>query len=95
MEEILAWPYRRPVRQRSSRRGYLYLEVRRWRRPVPPINFCTARPFPISFRVSTGYFVVGYGVMAWGVMAMTRRGLPEPPTIFSGAAMTMAPVGGS
>jgi len=30
-----------------------------------------------------------------GVMAMTRRGLPEPPTIFSGAAMTMAPVGGS
>lgn len=32
---------------------------------------------------------------AQGVMAMTRRGLPEPPTIFSGAAMTMAPVGGS
>jgi hypothetical protein len=30
-----------------------------------------------------------------GVMAMTRRGLPEPPTIFSGAAMMMAPVGGS
>jgi hypothetical protein len=30
-----------------------------------------------------------------GVMAITRRGLPEPPTIFSGAAMTMAPVGGS
>jgi len=30
-----------------------------------------------------------------GVMAMTRKGLPEPPTIFSGAAMTMAPVGGS
>ena len=30
-----------------------------------------------------------------GVMAMTRRGLPEPPTIFSGAATTMAPVGGS
>jgi hypothetical protein len=30
-----------------------------------------------------------------GVMAMTRSGLPEPPTIFSGAAMTMAPVGGS
>jgi hypothetical protein len=29
------------------------------------------------------------------VMAMTRRGLPEPPTIFSGAATTMAPVGGS
>jgi hypothetical protein len=32
---------------------------------------------------------------AQGVMAITRRGLPEPPTIFSGAAMTMAPVGGS
>ena len=32
---------------------------------------------------------------AQGVMAMTRRGLPEPPTIFRGAAMTMAPVGGS
>ena len=30
-----------------------------------------------------------------GVMAMTRKGLPEPPTIFRGAAMTMAPVGGS
>jgi hypothetical protein len=30
-----------------------------------------------------------------GVMAMTRRGLPEPPAIFSGAAMTIAPVGGS
>lgn len=33
--------------------------------------------------------------MLQGVMAITRRGLPEPPTIFSGAAMTMAPVGGS
>ena len=30
-----------------------------------------------------------------GVIAMTRRGLPEPPTIFRGAAMTMAPVGES
>jgi hypothetical protein len=30
-----------------------------------------------------------------GVMAMTRSGLPEPPTIFNGAAITMAPVGGS
>jgi hypothetical protein len=30
-----------------------------------------------------------------GVMAMTRSGLPEPPTIFNGAAMTMAPIGGS
>jgi hypothetical protein len=30
-----------------------------------------------------------------GVMAITRKGLPEPPTIFSGAAITMAPVGGS
>jgi len=29
------------------------------------------------------------------VMAMTRKGLPEPPAIFRGAAMTMAPVGGS
>ena len=31
----------------------------------------------------------------YGVRAMTRRGLPEPFTIFSGAAMTTAPVGGS
>ncbi len=30
-----------------------------------------------------------------GAMAMTLKGLPEPPTIFSGAATTMAPVGGS
>lgn len=30
-----------------------------------------------------------------GVMAITRKGLPEPPTIFSGAAMTIAPTGGS
>jgi hypothetical protein len=30
-----------------------------------------------------------------GVMAMTRKGLPEPPAIFRGAAMTTAPVGGS
>ena len=29
------------------------------------------------------------------VIAMTLRGLPDPPTIFSGAAMTTAPVGGS
>jgi len=29
------------------------------------------------------------------VMAITRKGLPEPPTIFNGAVMTMAPVGGS
>ena len=27
--------------------------------------------------------------------AITRTGLPLPPTILSGAAMTMAPVGGS
>jgi hypothetical protein len=33
--------------------------------------------------------------MLQGVTAITRRGLPEPPTIFNGAAMTMAPVGGS
>src|SRR6266481_2101446 len=31
----------------------------------------------------------------YGVMAMTRRGLPEPLTILSGAAMTTAPVGGN
>src|SRR5947199_10403513 len=31
----------------------------------------------------------------YGVRAMTRRGLPEPPTILSGAAMTTAPVGGN
>lgn len=30
-----------------------------------------------------------------GVMAITRSGLPDPPTIFSGAAMTMAPVAGT
>jgi hypothetical protein len=30
-----------------------------------------------------------------GVIAMTRKGLPDPPTILSGAAMTIAPVGGS
>jgi hypothetical protein len=59
MEEILARPYRRPVRQRSSRRGYLYLEVRRWRRLVTLINFYTACAFPISFSVLTGQFVVG------------------------------------
>ena len=29
------------------------------------------------------------------VIAMTLSGLPDPPTIFSGAAMTTAPVGGS
>jgi hypothetical protein len=33
--------------------------------------------------------------MLQGAMAMTRRGLPEPPTIFSGAATTILPVGGS
>lgn len=32
---------------------------------------------------------------AQGVIAMARSGLPEPPTILSGAAITMAPVGGS
>ena len=31
----------------------------------------------------------------YGVIAITRKGLPDPPTIFSGAAMTIAPVGGS
>jgi hypothetical protein len=35
-----------------------------------------------------------YGAGA-GVMASTRSGLPEPPTILSGAAITTAPVGGS
>src|SRR5690242_124585 len=30
-----------------------------------------------------------------GVMARTRRGLPEPPTILRGAAMTTAPLGGN
>jgi hypothetical protein len=30
-----------------------------------------------------------------GVIANTRTGLPLPPTIFSGAAMTTAPVGGN
>lgn len=30
-----------------------------------------------------------------GMMASTRTGLPLPCTIFSGAAMTTAPVGGS
>jgi hypothetical protein len=34
-------------------------------------------------------------VSSYGVIAITRRGLPEPPTILSGAAMTRAPVGGS
>ena len=33
--------------------------------------------------------------IAQDTIAMTRKGLPEPPTIFSGAAMTIAPVGGS
>src|SRR5262249_26637510 len=32
---------------------------------------------------------------AHGVMASTRNGLPEPLTIFKGAAITMAPVAGS
>ena len=31
----------------------------------------------------------------YGVIAITRKGLPEPPTILSGAAITRAPVGGS
>src|SRR5260370_29268899 len=35
------------------------------------------------------------GTENYGVMAMTRRGLPEPPTILRGAAMTTAPVGGN
>src|SRR5262249_45181740 len=30
-----------------------------------------------------------------GVITITRRGLPLPPTILSGAAITMAPRGGS
>ena len=30
-----------------------------------------------------------------GAIAITRSGLPLPPTIFSGAAMTIDPVGGS
>jgi len=36
---------------------------------------------------------VDYGEM--GVIASTRRGLPLPPTILSGAAITMAPTGGN
>ena len=31
----------------------------------------------------------------YGVMAIARSGLPEPPTILSGAAITTAPTGGS
>src|SRR5258708_36065618 len=31
----------------------------------------------------------------YGVIAITRSGLPEPLTILSGAAITIAPVGGS
>lgn len=31
----------------------------------------------------------------YGVIEITRRGLPEPPTILSGAAITREPVGGS
>src|SRR5713226_920321 len=34
-------------------------------------------------------------LLYYGVMAMTRRGLPEPLTILSGAAITIAPVVGS
>ena len=30
-----------------------------------------------------------------GAIASTRNGLPLPPTIFSGAAMTIAPTGGN
>jgi pimeloyl-ACP methyl ester carboxylesterase len=45
--------------------------------------------YPVSRPQSAGLQVVQ------GVMAMTRRGLPDPPMILSGAAMTMAPVGGS
>ena len=36
--------------------------------------------------------VMGYPA---GVIAMTRSGLPLPLTIFSGAAITIAPVGGN
>ena len=32
---------------------------------------------------------------SYGVIAITLTGLPEPFTIFSGAAITTAPVGGS
>jgi hypothetical protein len=35
------------------------------------------------------------GLSDHGVMAITRSGLPEPPTIFKGAAITTAPVAGS
>jgi hypothetical protein len=38
---------------------------------------------------------VGIPRNAYGVMAIARRGLPEPLTIFRGAAMTTAPVGGN
>src|SRR5579884_1177976 len=31
----------------------------------------------------------------YGVIAIARNGLPDPLTILSGAAMTMAPVGGN
>ena len=44
---------------------------------------------------SSGLLVVLFGLLIYGVIAITRSGLPDPPTIFSGAAITIAPVGGS
>src|SRR5579885_3428930 len=56
---------------------------------------------PPEFLSRPGFdFVVMHSRMppascSYGVMASTRRGLPEPLTILSGAAITIAPVGGS
>jgi hypothetical protein len=38
---------------------------------------------------------VGSSRPFYGVIAITLSGLPDPPTIFNGAAITTAPVGGS
>ncbi len=66
------------------------------------ISLCAGRPFagakgkkksPCSVR--NDGVVWAAGAKSYGVMAITRRGLPEPFTIFRGAAMTTAPVGGN
>ena len=46
-------------------------------------------------RAEAGAGAEGHAVTHAGTKAIARTGLPLPPTIFSGAAITTAPVGGS
>jgi len=81
--------------------------AKRWRCRLPQLER-TDQLSPQK-RPSTSCAYTSGGIVCWlvtlvcptrlaslqDVMAMTRKGLPEPPAIFRGAAMTMAPVGGS